>query len=89
MALPLDVPGFTDDEGDEALDEVELFRLLLDQTGGGPRHHCAADYATVQERFRDDLAALPHPLNARRASSRSPTATQRWSALRRASPTTT
>jgi valyl-tRNA synthetase len=62
--LPLDVPGFTDDEGDEALDEVELFRLLLDQTGGGPRHHCAADYATVVERFRDDLAALPHPLNA-------------------------
>jgi valyl-tRNA synthetase len=62
--LPLEVPGFKDDEGDEALDEVELFRLLLDQTGGAPRHHCAADYATVQERFRDDLAALPHPLNA-------------------------
>ena len=63
--LDLSAPGFTDDEGDEALDPVEMLRVLGD---GGPaerptRHNCAADFATVTERFRDDLAALPHPLN--------------------------
>ena len=37
------------------------------------RHHCAGDAATVTERFRDDLAALPHPLNhARHRRSRRP-----------------
>ncbi|MDP3377909.1 MAG: class I tRNA ligase family protein, partial [Brevundimonas sp.] len=30
------------------------------------RPHCAADLATVTEAFRDDLAPLPHPLNAAR-----------------------
>jgi valyl-tRNA synthetase len=65
--LPLAAPGFRDDEGDEALDEVELTRILSDLPGTGePRHHCAADYATVVERFRDDLAGLPHPLNTAR-----------------------
>ncbi|NEY91301.1 valine--tRNA ligase [Tabrizicola oligotrophica] len=64
--LALDPGSFTDDEGDDALDEVELLTILGD---GGPsereaRHHCAADFATVTEAFRDDLAALPHPLNA-------------------------
>ncbi len=66
--LNLDVEGFTDDEGDNALDEVEILRVLGD---GGyadreARHHCAADLAGVAERFRDDLAPLPHPLNAAR-----------------------
>ncbi|MGB8812789.1 MAG: valine--tRNA ligase [Paracoccaceae bacterium] len=66
--LNLDVEGFTDDEGDNALDEVEMLRVLGD---GGyidreARHHCAADLGAVSERFRDDLAALPHPLNAAR-----------------------
>ncbi|MDT8856357.1 valine--tRNA ligase [Paracoccaceae bacterium Fryx2] len=66
--LNLDAEGFTDDEGDNALDEVEILGILGD---GGyidreARHHCAADLATVSDRFRDDLASLPHPLNAAR-----------------------
>ncbi|MBL9051995.1 MAG: valine--tRNA ligase [Tabrizicola sp.] len=63
--LDLSAPGFRDDEGDEALDEVEILRVLGD--GGYVQreaiYHCAADLATVTERFRDSLAALPHPLN--------------------------
>jgi valyl-tRNA synthetase len=63
--LNLDAPDFADDEDDNALDEVEIIRFLGD--GGHidreARHHCAAELATVAERFRDDLAALPHPLN--------------------------
>ncbi len=66
--LGFDATDFTDDEGDNALDEVEILRILGD---GGPvdresRLHCAADFAAVSEQFRDDLAALPHPLNAAR-----------------------
>ena len=61
----LSAPGFTDDEGDQALDNVEILRVLGD---GGPvaretSSHCAADFTAVSDRFRDDLAALPHPLN--------------------------
>ncbi|MFP1643941.1 valine--tRNA ligase [Pontitalea aquivivens] len=63
--LDLWAEGFADDEGDSALDEVELFRLLNE--GGlvhaGARHHCAADLAGVAEAFRDDIAGLPAPLN--------------------------
>lgn len=64
--LALDPNGFTDDEGDNALDEVELLTIL---DNGGPaereaRHHCAADFTAATEAFRDDLAGLPHPLNA-------------------------
>ncbi|MCL7464500.1 valine--tRNA ligase [Phaeovulum sp. NW3] len=63
--LDLWTEGFRDDEGDSALDEVELFRLLNE--GGlvhaGARHHCAADLAGVTEAFRDDIAGLPAPLN--------------------------
>jgi valyl-tRNA synthetase len=66
--LDLTVDDFTDDEGDDALDEVEILTILGD--GGhidrDATHHCAADLTTVSERFRDDLAALPHPLNAAR-----------------------
>jgi valyl-tRNA synthetase len=66
--LNLDPNGFADAEGDNALDEVELLTILGD---GGyidreARYHCAADLATVTEAFRDDLAPLPHPLNAAR-----------------------
>ncbi|PTE13189.1 valine--tRNA ligase [Pseudogemmobacter blasticus] len=61
----LSAPGFTDDEGDQALDNVEILRVLGD---GGPvaretSSQCAADFTAVSDRFRDDLAALPHPLN--------------------------
>ena len=66
--LNLDPGNFTDDEGDNALDEVEILRVLGD--GGyverDSRFHCAADLASVTERFRDDLASLPHPLHAAR-----------------------
>jgi len=66
--LAIDAENFTDDEGDNALDEVELLRVLGD--GGHAdreaRYHCAADLVSVAERFRDDLAVLPHPLNAAR-----------------------
>ncbi|MBT9247811.1 valine--tRNA ligase [Gemmobacter fulvus] len=57
--------GFTDDEGDNALDETELFRLLAEGTFGlaDPIYHCAADVEAVSERFKDALAALPAPLN--------------------------
>ena len=63
--LALDGGDFTDDEGDEALDEVEILRILGD---GGyvnreAKPQCAADFAAVTEMFRDDLAGLPHPLN--------------------------
>ncbi|MBI1172172.1 valine--tRNA ligase [bacterium] len=66
--LNLDAPGFADDEGDEALDEVEILTFL---GNGGfaereARARCAADLASVTELFRDDLAPLPHPLNAAR-----------------------
>jgi valyl-tRNA synthetase len=63
--LDLTAPGFSDDEGDQALDEVEMLRILGD--GGYVQreamHHCAADVSGVSESFRDSLAALPHPLN--------------------------
>ena len=57
--------GFHDDEGDNALDEVEIFALLEEGAfnHAGPVHHCAADLAAVSERFLDDLASLPMPLN--------------------------
>ncbi len=57
--------GFRDDEGDGALDEVELGRLLSDQSllKGNERHHCAADFETVTGQFDDILATLPTPLN--------------------------
>ena len=66
--LALDAGNFVDDEGDNALDEVEVLRILGD--GGfsdrDAHNHCAADLASVAERFRDDLAALPQPLNGAR-----------------------
>ncbi|TGD63580.1 valine--tRNA ligase [Tabrizicola sp. WMC-M-20] len=66
--LSIDAADFVDDEGDNALDQVELLTILGD---GGyidreSRFHCAATPETVTERFRDDLAALPHPLNTAR-----------------------
>jgi valyl-tRNA synthetase len=56
--------GFRDDEGDGALDEVEMLRLLNAQTllEGEDRHHCAADFDAVAGQFADVLG-LPTPLN--------------------------
>jgi len=57
--------GFRDDEGDNALDEVELFRLLADGAfnHADPVYHCAHDLQAVAQRFMDDLAPLPAPLS--------------------------
>ncbi|SFC11755.1 valine--tRNA ligase [Tropicimonas isoalkanivorans] len=58
--------GFRDDEGDNALDEVEIFRLLEEGAfnHAQPTYHCAADADGVAAKFRDDLAQLPTPLHA-------------------------
>ncbi len=66
--LAIDADDFVDDEGDNALDQVEILGILGD---GGyidreARFHCAADAAAVTGRFNDDLARLPHPLNVSR-----------------------
>ncbi|WP_417279505.1 valine--tRNA ligase [Celeribacter sp.] len=63
--LDLSAPNFKDDEGDGALDEVELMRLLTQ--GGmlhaGSVHHCASDLDAVHAKFFADMADLPTPLN--------------------------
>jgi len=57
--------GFKDDEGDGALDEVEIRQLLSDQTllKGDEHHHAAASFDEVIARFDDVLSTLPTPLN--------------------------
>ena len=57
--------GFADDEGDGALDVVEMGRLLNAQTllKGDERHHAAASFDAVCGKFADVLAGLPLPLN--------------------------
>ncbi len=65
--LDLGDDAFTDDEGDGALDEVELLRLLLDGlVHRGARHHAGMDFDTVAAKFRDDIAGLPVPLEVAR-----------------------
>ncbi|TDX33792.1 valine--tRNA ligase [Rhodovulum visakhapatnamense] len=65
--LDLDASHFADDEGDNALDDVELYRLLNEGfVQRGARHHCAADFETVTAQFQDVLAGLPAPLHAMR-----------------------
>ncbi|MCE8419150.1 valine--tRNA ligase [Rhodovulum sulfidophilum] len=65
--LDLDASHFTDDEGDNALDDVELYRLLGEGfVQRGARHHCAADFEAVKAQFQDVLAGLPAPLHAMR-----------------------
>ncbi|MEJ6393920.1 valine--tRNA ligase [Gymnodinialimonas sp. 2305UL16-5] len=61
----LSAHGFVDDEGDGALDEVEMMRILDAQTllKGDERHHSAADFDDVSQQFNDVLAGLPTPLN--------------------------
>jgi valyl-tRNA synthetase len=57
--------GFSDDENDGALDEVELMRLLSQQAllRGTERHHAATTFEGVAARFSDVLAGLPTPLD--------------------------
>ncbi len=65
--IDLHTSSFRDD-GDEALDEVELLSLLTRDhlVHSGDYHHCAPSFEGVTERFRDDIAGLPHPLNTAR-----------------------
>ncbi|MGC9449248.1 valine--tRNA ligase [Cereibacter johrii] len=58
-------PARFEDDGDDTLDEVEIFELLEDGAfnHADPTHHCAFDFEGVSEKFLDDLASLPHPLN--------------------------
>ncbi|MFN3645439.1 MAG: valine--tRNA ligase [Gemmobacter sp.] len=65
--LDLSAPTFADDQGDGALDEVELFRLLSEGlVHAGERHHCAPDLDGVIDLFRHDIGRLPTPLHAAR-----------------------
>ncbi|RDC72511.1 valine--tRNA ligase [Rhodovulum sp. 12E13] len=56
---------FRDDEGDGALDEVEMLRFLTadNLVRGTDRHHAAPDFDAVRPQFDDVIAALPTPLN--------------------------
>jgi len=61
--LDLSAPGFRDDEGDGALDVVEMGRLLLNGlVHMGDVHHCAADFDGVIDAFRQELADTPTPI---------------------------
>ncbi|WP_322866530.1 valine--tRNA ligase [Aquicoccus sp. G2-2] len=57
--------GFYDDEGDGALDLVEMGRFLLDQSLplGDEVHHAAANFDAVHSKFSGVLDSLPTPLN--------------------------
>ncbi|MEZ5714365.1 MAG: valine--tRNA ligase [Paracoccaceae bacterium] len=57
--------GFVDDEGDGALDLVEMGRFLSDQALliGDERHHAAPTFDAVAAKFADILATLPTPLD--------------------------
>ncbi|MDM7255711.1 MAG: valine--tRNA ligase [Paracoccus sp. (in: a-proteobacteria)] len=65
--LDLEMRDFRDDEGDGALDEVDIFRLLAEGlVHRGEVPHAAADVDAVTARFRDDMAGLPQPLEIAR-----------------------
>ncbi|WP_372893464.1 valine--tRNA ligase [Rhodosalinus sp.] len=57
--------GFRDDEGDGALDPVEMGRLLSHQhlLSGDERRHAAESFEAVRGQFDDVLNGLPTPLN--------------------------
>jgi len=63
--LDLKGGGFVDDEGDGALDMVEMSRMLLQQAlpDSTDHLHCAASFDAVVEGFNDVLVTLPTPLN--------------------------
>ncbi len=66
--LDLHSSSFHDEEGDEALDEVELLALLTRDhlVHSGAIHRAAETLEGVSEQFHDALAGLPHPLHAAR-----------------------
>ncbi len=62
--LDLDPGQFRDDEGDGALDHVELARLLGEGlVKCGARHHAGETIGIVTDKFQNDEAPLPTPLN--------------------------
>jgi valyl-tRNA synthetase len=63
--LDLKGHGFVDDEGDNALDLVEISRLLMSQTlpETSDHLHCAASFDSVRTKFDSVLVGLPTPLN--------------------------
>ena len=63
--LDLKREGFIDDEGDGALDLVEIGRLLMDQSlpEGSDHIACAASFEAATSGFKDSIASLPTPLN--------------------------
>ena len=66
--LDLEAEGYSDDEGDGALDLVEMGRLLVEtkMVHRTDRHHCAAAFEGVVGAFKANLAGLPTPLNVAR-----------------------
>jgi valyl-tRNA synthetase len=62
--LDLDPGQFGDDEGDGALDEVELMRLLSEGlVRCGEIHHAGETFEEVRAKFESDEAPLPTPLD--------------------------
>ena len=63
--LDLQTSDFVDDEGDGALDLVEITRLLREQslTEGTDQLQCGADFDSITTGFKDVTAGLPTPLN--------------------------
>jgi valyl-tRNA synthetase len=59
----LSSPDFRDDEGDGALDLVEMLRGL-NEGHTGHLMECGADFETVSDAWHDRLAGLPVPLSA-------------------------
>jgi valyl-tRNA synthetase len=59
-------PGsFRDEQGDDALDEIEIMDLLLDRdfVAEAPVHRCGRAFEAVAESFVSEIADLPAPLN--------------------------
>ncbi len=66
--LDLSAPGFKDDEGDGALDMVEIGRLLNEDgmLHAGDVMHCAHDFDAVIPAFHAELADTPMPISQSR-----------------------
>ncbi len=65
--LDLSLEGQVDDDHDGALDEVEIFALLEEGLVHRDEiHHAAPGFDGVIEKFRDDIAGLPQPLEISR-----------------------
>ncbi len=61
----LSAPHFQDDEGDGALDLVEMLNLLT-ESHSSLLMHCAGDFTEVATPFQQAIADLPVPLSAMR-----------------------